>query len=65
VTPPACAGDCSGDDTVTVEELVTLVNIVLENGALTDCPVGDADYDGAIAINDILLAVNNALSGCP
>lgn len=64
-TPPACAGDCSGDGTVTVDELVMLVDIVLENGALTDCPVGDADHDRAIAINDILVAVNNALRGCP
>jgi hypothetical protein len=65
-TPPACAGDCSGDGTVSVEELVALANIVLdENGQLTGCPVGDANGDGTIAVNDILVAVNNALHGCP
>ena len=61
-----CAGDCSGDGTVSVEELVTLADIVLDsNGQLTDCPVGDANLDGAIAINDLLVAVNNARHGCP
>ena len=65
-TPPACAGDCSGDGTVSVEDLVELANIVLDqNGQLTNCPVGDANLDGTIAINDILVGVNNALHGCP
>ena len=49
---------------MTVTDLVTLVNIALDNGLATACPAGDANHDGDITINDILAAVNNALNGC-
>jgi hypothetical protein len=63
-TPQACAGDCNGDDKVTVNELVTLVNIALDNGSVAACPSGDVNHDNAIMINELLTAVNNALNGC-
>jgi len=63
-TPQACIGDCSGDQAVTVNELLMLVNIALNNDLVTACPVGDANQDGEITINEILAAVNNALNGC-
>ncbi len=63
-TPGPCVGDCNGDGMVTVDEIVTLVNIALGNGSVTDCPVGDANGDGQITVDEILLAVNNALNGC-
>ncbi|MBI3782169.1 MAG: hypothetical protein HY270_02090, partial [Deltaproteobacteria bacterium] len=37
-TPPAaCAGDCNGDASVTVDELITMVNIALGNRGLASC----------------------------
>lgn len=63
-TPP-CAGDCGHDGQVTVDELVTLVNIALGLAPVHACDAGDADGNGQITINDIMLAVNHALSGCP
>jgi hypothetical protein len=63
-TPRLCAGDCNTDGTVTVDDLLTLVNVArgaLDPGA---CMPGDANNDHQITVDDILTAVRNALSGC-
>jgi hypothetical protein len=60
-----CAGDCGGDGPVTVEELLTMVNIALDAAPLTGCVAGDADHDGEIRIDELLAAVHVALTGCP
>ena len=60
----SCVGDCRGDDQVTIDELVAMVNLAL-NGGVTGCSAGDSNTDGRITIDEILVAVNNALSGCP
>jgi len=61
---PSCAGDCDGRGTVTVDEILTMVNIALGNAPVTTCEAGDANHDGQITIDEILTAVNNALNGC-
>jgi photosystem II stability/assembly factor-like uncharacterized protein len=61
----ACWGDCDGLGVVTVDELLTLVNIALGNIPTSDCKAGDVSGDGQITVDEILTAVNNALSGCP
>jgi hypothetical protein len=63
-TPKACVGDCKGDGQVTVDELLTMVNIALGNTAVTTCEAGDTNNDGHITVDEILTAVNNALNGC-
>ena len=63
--PPACVGDCNGQGEVTVNELLTMVNIALGNLEVTACEAGDANHDGEITVNEILTAVNNTLNGCP
>jgi hypothetical protein len=60
----ACVGDCGDDGEVTVDELITMVNIDLGSVAVSACLAGDADGDGSIAINEIITGVNNALNGC-
>ena len=60
----ACAGDCNGDGEVTVNELITMVNIALDNQPISACTAGDQDGDGMIAINEIIAGVNKALNGC-
>lgn len=65
VAPPACAGDCSGDGTVTVNEVITGVTIALGGAPLATCPVFDANGDGQIAINELIAAVQSVLVGCP
>jgi hypothetical protein len=61
----ACVGDCDGSGDVTVNELITMVNIALGNQPVSACLAGDADQSGDITINEIITGVNNALNGCP
>lgn len=60
-----CAGDCHGDGEVTVDELITGVNIALGSATLTQCMSLDTNGDGDVTINELISAVNNSLSGCP
>lgn len=62
---PACAGDCNGDGAVSVNELLTMVNISLDNVAVSACEVGDLNRDTHITIDEILAAIDAALAGCP
>ena len=65
VTPtPSCAGDCDGSGEVTVAEIITLVNVALNNADVTACLAGDRNHDGQITVNEIVEAVNAALNGC-
>jgi hypothetical protein len=62
-TPIPCVGDCDGNSVVTVDEILTMVNIALGNADAAACPYGipsGAQVDVAL----ILQAVNNALNGC-
>jgi len=61
---PVCTGDCDGSSDVSVNELITMVNIALGDADISTCVPGDADNSGTIEISEIIQAVNNALSGC-
>ena len=63
-TPAACPGDCNGDGMVTVNELVTMVNISLGTDPLSACSAGDLDGDGEITVDELIRAVNAAVAGC-
>ena len=65
VAAPTCVGNCNGDGAVTVDELLTAVNIALGTSPVEQCPAFDANADGAVTVNEILAGVNNALNGCP
>jgi hypothetical protein len=58
-------GDCNGDLEVTVDEILSMVNIALGNTSVSACEAGDANHDGEVTVNEILAAVNNALNSCP
>jgi hypothetical protein len=58
-----CNGDCNGDGQVTVDEVLTLVNIAVGGTPLNACGDGDINGDGQITVDEILTAVNNALMG--
>jgi hypothetical protein len=59
---PACVGDCDGDGTVAINELIRGVGIALGSATLEVCPSLDTDNDGSVAINELVRAVNAALS---
>jgi hypothetical protein len=61
--PQACIGDCDVGGSVTVDEILTLVNIALGTAQPSACLHGvpsGADVNVAL----IIQAVNNALSDC-
>jgi len=61
----ACAGDCNGDGVVTIDELITSVNVALGVADLQECPVVDANGDGAVTVDELIAAVASALNNCP
>jgi hypothetical protein len=62
-TPPVCDGDCNGDGSVTINELISGVTIAL--GAPVDrCRACDTNRDQAVTVNELVAAVGHALHGC-
>ena len=59
-----CTGDCNGHGEITVDEILTMVNIALGTADASACLAGDAKQDGSITVDEILTTVNNALNGC-
>jgi len=77
---PGCVGDCDADGVVRIDELIRLVSAVqgLPCVIPPHCPPPDpclgldADADGLLSINEMTLAINrlveavgNGLTGCP
>lgn len=62
---PLWVGDCSGDGSISVDELIHAVRIDLGLDDLSTCPAADGNGDGAVSIDEIIKAVNMALAGCP
>jgi hypothetical protein len=62
---PPCEGDCRSDGQVTVDELITSVAIATGNEDEAMCPRADADASGEVSVNELVLAVNRALTACP
>jgi hypothetical protein len=60
-----CPGDCDGSQAVTVNELVTGVNIALDQADIDACPAFDTDGSDTVTVNELIAAVNVALSECP
>ena len=59
-TETSCTGDCNGDRSVSVNELVYGVNVALGNPGPTLCP----GFGQTVRIDTLLTAVINALTGC-
>lgn len=59
-----CDGDCDGDGSVAVQELILEVRIALGTAATAECLAADDDGDGAVTVNELLAAVRRALDGC-
>lgn len=62
--PLPCSGDCDLDNVVNVGELVTGVNITLGAEMPESCPPFDVDANDAVAVNELVLAVDAAMRGC-
>ena len=60
-----CAGDCDGDGSVSIAELITGVVQSLAPDSPLACPAIDGNADETVTIDELIVAVNSALSGCP
>ena len=60
-----CVGDCDADDVVGIRELIQCVRVALGDASEQECPPCDEDRDGAVTVNELILAVGLALTGCP
>jgi hypothetical protein len=63
--PPECPGDCNEDEQVTIDEVVTSVNVSGDRIDLELCPAADANADGTVAVDDLVASTGAALRGCP
>jgi hypothetical protein len=61
---PSCPGDCNGNGSVDVAELVAGVNALLGRSGVFACPILDRNADGQITIDELVVAVDNAVEGC-
>jgi hypothetical protein len=61
----SCPGDCNANGQVTVNELVTAVNIALGNSDVSTCANADRNHSGSVSIDELIAAVNDSLTGCP
>ena len=59
----ACRGDCNGDGSVTVDELVTAVAIAIGAEPPSTCAAA-ACHEGGVTVECIVRAVGHAILGC-
>jgi len=64
-TPVTCAGDCDAHGTVTSDELVTGLDIALGHLPTQSCPGLDGNNDGRVTVDELLKAINAAVTDCP
>ncbi len=60
-----CVGDCNLSGAVTVDDIITMVNIALGSTPIDACQVPCPDSPLEVTISCIIEAVNNAENGCP
>jgi hypothetical protein len=59
-----CVGDCNVDGTVTINEVLECLNVLLGTLAGGGCAACDANGDGSTSVDELITGVNNALNGC-
>jgi len=50
---------------VTIDELILAINVVLGEASLDRCTSLDVNGDGVITVDEVILAITQALEGCP
>jgi hypothetical protein len=61
---PSCPGDCDGNGTVAIDELMTGVEISLGHEELSTCPGIDQDEDGRVVVSELVRGIVSAVEGC-
>jgi glucose/arabinose dehydrogenase len=65
VAAQTCAGDCAGEGTVSIDDLIRGVNIALGLQPVSFCAAMDSDGGGTVSVGELIQAVNSSLDGCP
>lgn len=60
----SCAADCDGDGLIDVAEVLTGVAIALGESPLPRCSRADRDGDGNVFVDELIVAIDQALAGC-
>jgi hypothetical protein len=60
-----CPCDCNHDYSVTIDELIQGMTILMGLADLDTCPEADTHGDGAVTVDEIIQGVNATLNGCP
>jgi hypothetical protein len=63
--PPPCTGDCDGDTSVSVDEIVTAIAVALGDVPATACPAADRNGDHHVTVDELVASLDAALHGCP
>lgn len=61
----ACPGDCDGDGSVAVDEIVTAIDDAFAADGSAACGAADRDADGVVRVDEISIGLAAALAGCP
>lgn len=61
----ACPGDCAGDGSVSIEDLIIGVSIALGSQPVSACTAMDSSGEGSVTVDDLIRAITAALDGCP
>lgn len=61
VKPPS-AGDCDGDLSIKVDEVIATVSVALGTQPPSFCPRADGDRSGVVTVDEIVSAVSSALT---
>lgn len=67
LAPPAvaqCPGDCDSSGSVTVDDLVTAINVALARAPLNACANTDMDSNENLDIQELVNAVMSSINGC-
>jgi len=62
--PAPCLGDCDDSGSVSVDEILTAINIALGAIALGACPQADRNGDESVSVDELVAIVDAALRGC-
>jgi hypothetical protein len=62
---PPCPGDCNGDGQVIINELLLGVNIGLDATPVEACLAADGDDSRTVRVDEVIRAVQSALTSCP